>query len=213
MRLSIHPENPQTRLLRQAVDCLRNGGVIIYPTDTMYGLGCDITHKKAVNRICQIKGISPDKVHLSCVCENLAIIGTYANHVTTPVYKLMKRAFPGPYTFILQASKQIPRHFQHKKTVGIRVSAHAIPAQLAQMLGNPIASISLPYDEDQIEYNMDPDLIYERYGHQVDLMVDGGYGNLEPSTVIDCSDGEENIRIIRVGSGNLAELGLELIED
>ena len=210
MRLQIHPETPQPRRLQQAVDCLRNGGVIIYPTDTMYGLGCNISHKKAVNRICQIKGISPEKVHLSCVCESLAIIGTYTNHVRTPVYKLMKRAFPGPYTFILQASKQIPKHFQHKKTVGIRVSAHPIPTQLAQLLGNPIASISLPYDEEQIEFNMDPDLIYERYGSQVDMMIDGGYGNLEPSTVIDCSEGEEAIRVIREGSGSLEALGLEI---
>lgn len=210
MLLRIHPDNPQERLIQQVVACLRQGGVIIYPTDTMYGLGCDISSKKAVNRICSLKGITPDKVHLSCVCEDLAIIGSYANQVSTPIYKMMKRAFPGPYTFILKASKQIPRHFQHKKTVGIRVSSHSIPTYLARLLGNPIASISLPYDDEQLEYNMDPDLIYERYGHQVDMMVDGGYGNLEPSTVIDCSEGEDNIQVIRVGSGNLEDLGLEL---
>lgn len=212
MRLTIHPENPQERLLLQAVTCLKQGGVIIYPTDTMYGLGCDITNKKAVNRICTIKGISPDKVQLSCVCESLSIIGSYANQVSTPMYKMMKRAFPGPYTFILKASKEIPKHFQHKKTVGIRVSSHPIPHQLSHLLGNPIASISLPYEEEEMAYSMDPDLIYERFGHQVDMMIDGGYGNLDPSTVIDLSEGEEHIQVIRLGSGELEKIGLTLEE-
>ncbi|MDX1906470.1 MAG: L-threonylcarbamoyladenylate synthase [Bacteroidia bacterium] len=212
MLLEIHPQNPQERLLNQAVSCLRDGGVIVYPTDTIYGLGCDIQNKKAVARICQIKGIDPDKVHLSCVCDNLAIIGQYANHVTTEVYKLMKSAFPGPYTFILEASKEIPRHFQHKKTVGIRVVSHPVAVRLVQLLGNPIASISLPQDEGETEYYTDPYRIVERYGHLVDMVIASGPGKPEPSTIIDCSRGHQDITVIRMGSGPLEPLGIELME-
>ena len=210
MLLSIHPDNPQPRLLDEVVDILRGGGVIIYPTDTMYALGCDIQHKKAVQKLCRIKGIDPAKAKLSCVCENIAIIGSYANHVSTPVFKLMKSAFPGPYTFVLEASKQIPKHFQHKKTVGIRVVSLPIARELVERLGNPIASISLPFDEEQTEFNLDPELMHERYGQEVDLVVDGGYGNLEPSTVIDCSRGDNDIEVIRIGAGPLEPLGLEV---
>ncbi len=205
--LRIHPQDPQERLLQQAVQVLREGGVIIYPTDTVYGLGCDITQKKAVNEICRIKGIDPEKQSLTCVCENLKIIGTYAKQVSTPVYKIMRKALPGPYTFIVQASKDIPRHFQTKKTVGIRVPNHAIPIRLTQLLGNPIASISLPITEDPA-YFQDPELIAELYAHDVDLVIDGGYGGYENSTVIDCSQGEDEIVVIREGAGGLAVLGL-----
>jgi len=212
MLLKVHPENPQERYLSKIVDTLRSGGVIIYPTDTMYGLGCDIQNKKAVDRICQIKGINPEKTHLSCVCEDISIIGSYGNRVDDTTFKLMRRALPGPYTFILEASKQIPKHFKRKKTIGIRVPANPIPTTFARLLGNPIASISLPFDEDQPEFNMDPELIHERFGNQVDLVVDGGYGNLDPSTVIDCSEGGDSIEVIRVGSGPLEPLGLILEE-
>ncbi|MEO0469928.1 MAG: L-threonylcarbamoyladenylate synthase [Bacteroidota bacterium] len=208
MLLRINPDNPPDRLLQKVVDCLRAGGVIIYPTDTVYGLGCDITQKKAVQKICQIKGINPEKHSLSCVCENLKIIGIYANRVSTPIYKLMRSALPGPYTFILQASKQIPRHFQTKKTVGIRVPDHNIPIRLVEMLGNPIASISLPQDEEQPEYFMDPSLIEEQYRNRVDLVIDGGYGGYEGSTIIDCSEGEDEVEVIREGAGDLEKLGL-----
>jgi tRNA threonylcarbamoyl adenosine modification protein (Sua5/YciO/YrdC/YwlC family) len=207
--LRIHPEDPPRRLLHQVVTVLRQGGVIIYPTDTVYGLGCDITNKKAVHQICRIKGFEPGKQYLTCVCENLKIIGSYARHVSTPVYKMMRQAIPGPYTFVLQASKEIPKHFQAKKTVGIRVPDHKIPIQLVEMLGNPIASISLPDHEDPA-YFTDPELIVEQYGHQVDLVIDGGYGGFEPSSVIDCSQGEDAIEVIREGAGDLAKLGLEL---
>lgn len=210
MRLELHPSTPQDRLLRQAAEVLQKGGVIIYPTDTLYGFGCDITNKKAVNRICQIKGIDPQKASLSCVCEDLKIIATYANHVSTPVYKLMRNALPGPYTFILEASKDIPRHFQTKKTVGIRVPDHQVPIRLANLLGGPIASISLPMDEDELESFSDPNEIEERYGKLVDLFLDTGVGGITPSTVIDCSKGEHNIAIIREGAGSLEALGLEI---
>jgi tRNA threonylcarbamoyl adenosine modification protein (Sua5/YciO/YrdC/YwlC family) len=208
MLLKIHPDNPQERYLDQVIDVLRSGGVIIYPTDTMYGLGCDINNKKAVERVCQIKGINPAKNNLSCVCEDISIIGSYASRVDDDTFKIMKRALPGPYTFILKASKKIPRHFQHKKTVGIRVPKHNIPVSLARQLGNPIASISLPHEEESQEFSLDPELIHERYRSQVDLVVDGGYGNLEVSTVIDCSEGADDIEVIRVGAGSLEPLGL-----
>ena len=210
MILAIHPENPQERLLDQAVKVLRQGGVIIYPTDTMYGLGCDINNKKAVDLVCQIKGVNPEKTHLSCVCENISIIGTYASRVEDDIFKMMKRALPGPYTFILKASKKIPRHFQRKKTVGIRVPDHPIPVALARLLGNPIASISLPQDPDNQEANIDPSLIHERFGKQVAMVIDGGMGNLEASTVIDGSEGIEGLEVIREGSGSLEKLGLVL---
>ena len=205
MLIRINSQNPQERKLIEVANCLKKGGVIIYPTDTMYGLGCDINNKKAVNRICRIKNIDLKKSHLTCVCEDLKIISSYANHVSTPVFKIMRRALPGPYTFILQASKQIPKHFQSKKTVGIRVPDHQIPIQLTRLLGNPIASISLPYDDEQIEYNMDPELMFERYDHLVDMVVDGGYGGLDVSTVIDCSKGDDGIEVVREGVGDLED--------
>ncbi|MEO0895181.1 MAG: L-threonylcarbamoyladenylate synthase [Bacteroidota bacterium] len=208
MLIKIHPDNPQDRLLFKVVDSLRNGGVIIYPTDTMYALGCDITKKKAVERICKIKGIDPNKSHLTCMTENLSILGQYANHVPTPVFKMMKRAFPGPYVFIVDASKNIPKHFRHKDTVGIRVAGNPLPRRLIELLGNPIASISLPYDEDIMENNLDPELIYDRFGSMVDMVIDGGYGNLVPSTVIDASQGEYDIQVIREGAGSLETIGL-----
>ncbi|MDP5169269.1 MAG: L-threonylcarbamoyladenylate synthase [Bacteroidia bacterium] len=211
MFLSIHPDNPQQKAIDQAVEILRIGGVIIYPTDTMYALGCDIQNKKAVQALCRLKGIDPDKANLTCVCEDIAIIGTYALHVTTPMYKLMRSALPGPYTFILQASKEIPRHFQRKKTFGIRVPNHSIPVALAKALGNPIASLSIPIHEDA-EFNTDPSLIYERFNSQVDLVIDGGIGSLDVSTVIDCSRGEHDVEVIREGSGSLEQLGLTLAE-
>ncbi|MEL6651453.1 MAG: L-threonylcarbamoyladenylate synthase [Bacteroidota bacterium] len=210
MRLNLHPDTPQERLLRQAADILKSGGVIIYPTDTIYGFGCDITNKKAVKRICQIKGIDPEKASLSCVCEDLKIIATYANHVTTPIYKLMRNALPGPYTFILEASRDIPRHFQHKKTVGIRVPDHPVAVRLANLIGGPIASISLPMDDEEPEAFTDPNQIDLRYGKLVDLFLDTGWGGMTPSTVIDCSKGEDDIVVIREGAGSLDALGLDL---
>ncbi len=210
MLLSIHPDNPQDRLLFKVVDTLRNGGVIIYPSDTMYALGCDITQKKAVEKICRIKGIDPKKSHLTCVCENLSILGQYANHVDTTVFKMMKRAFPGPYVFIVEASKNIPKHFRHKDEVGIRIAGNAITQRMVELLGNPIASISLPYDEAVMENNLDPELIEERFGSQVDMVINGGYGRLDPSTVIDATEGEASIKLIREGAGSLEQIGLIL---
>lgn len=210
MLLSIHPQNPQERAIKQVVECLQNGGIIIYPTDTVYGLGCDIHNKKAIERICRIKGINPEKAMLSCICEDFKILGEYVLHLDNTVFKMMKRVLPGPYTFILEASKNIPRHFQSKKkTVGIRVVDNAIATAIVKALGNPIVSTSLRDDDEIQEYLHDPELIYERYENIVDIVIDGGPGGLEGSTIVDCSKGGDDIVIIREGKGSLEDLGIE----
>ena len=204
MLIQIHKDNPQERLLQQVVDCLQNGGVIIYPTDTVYGIGCDIKNKKAIEKICRIKGIKPEKASFSCICSDLKNISDYAVHVDTPVYKMMKRALPGPFTFILQASGEIPRYFQsNKKTVGIRVPNHTIPIALVRLLGNPLVNTSLHDDDEIVEYTTDPDLIYERYHKLVDMVIDGGYGDNKPSTVVDCSAKDGSWEILREGKGDI----------
>jgi tRNA threonylcarbamoyl adenosine modification protein (Sua5/YciO/YrdC/YwlC family) len=199
----IHPKSPQERLIERVADCLRKGGVIIYPTDTVYALGCDIHNKKAIEILCRIKGLKPEKAKLSCICEDLKIIGEYAVHVSTPAYKVMRKALPGPYTFILQASKMIPRHFQsNQKTVGIRVVDHAIPTAIVKALGNPIVTTSLHSEDDFIEYPTEADEIFDRFHKVVDIVIDGGTGGILPSTIIDCSD-EDEIRVLREGVGSL----------
>lgn len=200
IRLEIHPQNPQPRHIKQVVDCLRDGGIIIYPTDTVYALGCDIQSKKALERVCQIKGIDPEKSKFTCICPDLKSVGEYAIHISTPVFKVMRRALPGPYTFIFEASKNIPRHFQsRRKTVGVRVTNHPIPQMIAEGLGRPILSSSLPFDGD--EPLTDPDEIFQLFGRRVDIVVDGGWGGILTSTVIDCSQGDANIEIVREGAG------------
>ncbi|MBX7243423.1 MAG: threonylcarbamoyl-AMP synthase [Bacteroidia bacterium] len=213
MLLTIHPESPQERLIQQVIDCLKNGGVIIYPTDTVYGLGCDIHNKKAIETICRIKGIKPEKALFSCICEDFKRIGDYTVHVHTPIFKLMKRVLPGPYTFILEASHNIPRHFQSKrKTVGIRVVDNAITNAIVKALGNPLLTTSLRADEDLESYMTDPQLIFERYEKLVDMVIDGGTGGTEGSTILDCSLGEDKIILVREGAGSLSDLGIEVSE-
>jgi tRNA threonylcarbamoyl adenosine modification protein (Sua5/YciO/YrdC/YwlC family) len=208
MLLAIHPDNPPERLLRQVVDCLESGGVIIYPTDTVYGIGCDIRNRKAMEKICRIKGIKPEKASLSCICSDLSNISEYAIHVTTPLYKMMKRTLPGPFTFILEASSQIPRYFQsNKKTVGIRVPNHKIPLELVRLLGSPIVNTSLRDNDALIEYTTDPELIHEQYEKLVDIVIDGGFGGNIPSTVVDCSKGDGTWEILREGKGPIELLG------
>lgn len=200
IRLEIHPQNPQPRHIKQVADCLRDGGIIIYPTDTVYALGCDIQSKKALERVCQIKGIDPEKSKFTCICPDLKSVGEYAIHISTPVFKVMRRALPGPYTFIFEASKNIPRHFQsRRKTVGVRVTNHPIPQMIAEALGRPILSSSLPFDGD--DPLTDPDEIFQLFGRRVDIVVDGGWGGILTSTVIDCSQGDANIEIVREGAG------------
>jgi tRNA threonylcarbamoyl adenosine modification protein (Sua5/YciO/YrdC/YwlC family) len=208
MLLSIHPDNPPERLLKQVVECLESGGVIIYPTDTVYGIGCDIRNRKAIEKICRIKGIKPEKASFSCICSDLSNISEYAIHVTTPLYKMMKRSLPGPFTFILEASSQIPRYFQsNKKTVGIRVPNHKIPLELVRLLGSPIVNTSLRDNDALIEYTTDPELIHEQYEKLVDIVIDGGFGGNIPSTVVDCSKGDGTWDILREGKGPIELLG------
>jgi tRNA threonylcarbamoyl adenosine modification protein (Sua5/YciO/YrdC/YwlC family) len=189
MLIHIHPDNPQPRLIRQVVDVLRNGGVIIYPTDTIYGLGCDITQPKAVERICRIKNVDPQKAQLSFVCYDLSDLSHYAKQLPTSVYRTLKQYLPGPYTFILEASKQVPRILKSKRdTVGIRVPDNVIARSIVKELGNPILSASLPGE--YVEEYTDPESIQDKFGKLVDLVIDGGNGGTVPSTIIDYTTGE-----------------------
>ncbi len=204
MLLEIHPDNPQQRYIDMVVDTLRDGGVIIYPTDTIYGIGCDIYNQKAVEKICRIKGIEPKKAQFSFVCSDLSHISEYTKSLDTPTFRLLKNTLPGPYTYILNASKQVPKIIKAKKdTVGIRVPNHRICNMIVKQLGNPIMSASLPMDED-VEYYTDPELMHDRFGNLVDLVIDGGHGNIVSSTVVDCTTDPH--QIIREGAGKLDDL-------
>lgn len=204
MLLRVHPDNPQRRHIDRAIECMKKGGVIVYPTDTVYALGCDIMNRKAIEKVARIKGIKLEKANFSCICEDMKMVGEYSVHVTTPMFKLMKRAFPGPYTFILEASKTVPKLFQsNKKTIGVRIVDHNIVQELVTGLGNPIMSTSI-YSEDEIlEYESDPSIIYDMMANKVDLVLDGGWGGNIPSTVIDCTAGDSDIKVIREGLGPL----------
>jgi tRNA threonylcarbamoyl adenosine modification protein (Sua5/YciO/YrdC/YwlC family) len=189
MLLRIHPQNPQPRLLSQVADCLKSGGIIIYPTDTIYGLGCDIYQPKAIERICKIKNIDPQKARLSFICRDLSHLSDYTKSIDTPLYRVLKNYLPGPYTFILPASKAVPKLLKSKKdTVGIRVPDNVICSSVLETLGNPILSASLPGD--MVEEYTDPEIIHEKFGKLVDYVVDGGVGGIIPSTVIDCTTDE-----------------------
>ena len=198
MLIHIHPDNPQPRLLKQVAECLRNGGVIIYPTDTIYGLGCDIAQQKAVERICRIKKVDPHKAQLSFVCYDLSQLSLYAKQLPTSVYRALKSHLPGPYTFVLEASRQVPRIIKSKRdTVGIRVPDNKIARCIVQELGNPILSASLPGEN--VEDYTDPEMIYDAFGKEVDLVIDGGIGGIQPSTIIDYTSGAPEV--VRQGAG------------
>ena len=200
MLIQIHPENPQPRLIKQVAECLKDGGVIIYPTDTIYGLGCDINQHKAVDRICKIKNIDPQKAQLSFICSDLSHLSDYTKTIDTPLYRMLKSYLPGPYTFILPASKQVPKILQSKKsTIGLRVPANIICQHILDELGNPILSASLPGD--MVEEYTDPEVIYEKFGDKVDFVIDGGIGGIVPSTIVDCTTSEW--AITRQGSGEI----------
>ncbi len=202
MLVKIYPENPNPKEIAQVVACLRNGGLIIYPTDTIYGIGCDIFNARAVEAICRIKGVEAKKAKLSFICYDLSHISEYAK-VDNKTFKLMKKNLPGPFTFLLEGNNKLPKIFKSKKTVGIRIPNNNIIREIVKELGNPIMSTSLKADDEILEYFTDPELIYERYQDQVEIVVDGGYGDLEPSTVIDCT--ENKMEIIRHGKGELIE--------
>lgn len=202
MLLSIHPENPQPRLIKQVVESLRKGGIIIYPTDTVYGLGCDILEHKAVERICRIKQVDPKKAQLSFVCSDLSHLSDFAKPLSNPTYRLLKEYLPGPYTFILQASKMVPKILQSKKdTIGLRIPANNIAMAIIKELGRPILSASLPGE--LIEDYTDPEIMYENFRNDVDIVIDGGIGGTMPSTIIDCT--KEEYEVIRQGGGEWNE--------
>jgi tRNA threonylcarbamoyl adenosine modification protein (Sua5/YciO/YrdC/YwlC family) len=200
--IKIHPVNPEGRKIARIVDILRNGGVIIYPTDTIYGIGCDLMNRKSIERLCQIINVKPQKLDLSFICQDLSQVSNYVRRMDTPVFKILKKALPGPYTFILESSSNVPKILDvNKKTVGIRIPANLIPLVLVQQLGNPIISSSIK-DEDIIrEYTTDPEKIYEDFKHKVDVVIDGGPGGNVASSVIDCTGG--TLTIIRKGLGDV----------
>lgn len=204
MLIHIHPDNPQERNIKTVVEQLKKGGVIIYPTDTIYGLGCDIYNTQAIERICRIKNIDPKKAQFSFVCSDLSHISDYTRSIDTPIFRLLKAALPGPYTFILEASKEVPKMLKTKKdTVGIRVPDNKICQMLVKELGHPIMSVSLPMDG-EIEYYTDPELMEEQFGNVVDIVIDSGIGEIEPSTVIDCTSGAPEL--VRAGAGEWEKL-------
>ena len=206
MLVRIHPETPEERKIDEVVKCLRDGGVVIFPTDTIYAIGADLTKHKALEKVAKLKGIELKEANFSLICQNLSHLADYAKQIDTPTYKVLKRAFPGPFTFILPASSLVPKLFNNKKkTIGIRVPDNKIALQLVEALGNPILSTSVTADEDEvIEYSTNPELIFEKYEHLVDMVVDGGIGSPEGSTVIDCSNGE--FEVLREGVGNINDL-------
>ena len=202
MLLRLYPENPDPKHIQTIAECLRDGGVIIYPTDTIYGMGCDIFKSKAVERIAQIKGIKADKANFSFICNDLSQLADYCRPISNDIFKLMRKNLPGPFTFILNASNLVPKLIQSKKkTVGIRIPDLSIPVEIVKELGHPIMSTSIHDDDEILEYSTDPGLIYEKYSNLVDIVIDGGYGDNVPSTVIDCT-GVDPL-IIREGKGIL----------
>jgi len=204
MFLRINPDKPNYDEIAIVVNCLRDGGVVIYPTDTVYGIGCDIYKQRAVERICKIKGIDPEKANFSFICSDLSHLSDFTKPINTATYKIMKKALPGPFTFILEANNNVPKIFRSKKkTVGIRIPDNKICLEIVKQLGNPIMSTSVHDDDEIIEYTTDPELIYEKYKNLVDIVIAGGFGNNEASTVVDFTNG--NFTILRQGMGILDE--------
>ncbi|MBQ4915376.1 threonylcarbamoyl-AMP synthase [Maribacter sp. MMG018] len=199
--IRIYEENPNPKEIAKVVQVLRKGGLVIYPTDTVYGLGCDITNSRALEKIARIKGVKLAKANWSFVCADLSNLSDYVRQIDTATFKILKRALPGPYTFILPGNNNLPKDFKKKKTVGIRVPDNNIAKALVEGLGNPIVSTSIRDDDDVLEYTTDPELIYEKWENLVDIVIDGGYGDNVASTVIDMSTGEPEV--IREGKGSL----------
>ena len=198
MLLHIHPKNPQPRQVKTVVDCLQRGGIIIYPTDTIYGLGCDILQQKAVERICRIKQIDPKKAQLSFICSDLSHLSDYAKQLPTTTFRLLKEYLPGPYTFILPASKMVPKILQSKKdTIGLRIPDNKIALAIVNELGRPVLSASLPGE--MVEDYTDPEIMHENFRNEVDIVIDGGIGGITPSTIVDCT--KEEYEIIPQGAG------------
>ncbi|QQT24229.1 MULTISPECIES: L-threonylcarbamoyladenylate synthase [Sphingobacterium] len=204
MLIRIYENNPNEKAIQQVVDVLKRGGVIIYPTDTVYGIGCDITNHKAIERVCEIRGLKVDKANLSFICYDLTDISQYTKPFDTSVFRVLKKALPGPFTFIFNASGQVPKLLSSKKkTVGIRVPDNHIVREIVRVLGNPIVTTSIRDEDDILEYSTDPELIHEKYENLVDIVIDGGYGDNVASTVVDLTNGD--FEIVREGKGDLEQ--------
>ncbi|MBV2196379.1 MAG: threonylcarbamoyl-AMP synthase [Flavobacterium sp.] len=199
--IKIYQDKPSEAAIKKVVDVLKDGGLIIYPTDTVYGLGCDITNSRALEKIAKIKGIKLEKANFSFVCSDLSNLSDYVKQIDTSTFKILKRALPGPYTFILPGNNDLPKEFRKKKTVGIRVPDNNIAREIVKLLGNPIVSTSIHDEDDVIEYSTDPELIFEKWNNKVDLVIDGGYGDNVASTIIDLTNYEPEV--IREGKGSL----------
>jgi tRNA threonylcarbamoyl adenosine modification protein (Sua5/YciO/YrdC/YwlC family) len=198
--LSIHPINPEPRKINRVVEVLQKGGVIVYPTDTIYGIGCDLINKRAVERLCDIEGVKPQKMNLSFICNDLSHISEYVRNLQTPEFKTLKRLLPGPFTFIFESNSNVPKILGvNKKTVGIRIPNHRIPLEIVKLLGNPLITSSIKDDDAIKEYTTDPEEIYEDFKHKVDLVINGGIGGNVPSTIVDFTEGEPIV--IRQGLG------------
>ncbi len=203
--LNIHPDNPQERKINEAIECLKKGGLIIYPTDTVYGIGCDLHNPKAVERLCRFKHQDPKKMHLSFICADLSNLSLYARNVTTPIFKAMKKGLPGPYTFILESSSKVPKIVgTKKKQVGIRVPNHNVTRMIVEGLGNPLVTTSVKHEDEVIEYMTDPELMAETFKNEVDIVIDSGIGDNIPSTVIMAANDE--LELLREGKGEFEML-------
>jgi tRNA threonylcarbamoyl adenosine modification protein (Sua5/YciO/YrdC/YwlC family) len=200
--LKIHPQNPEMRKINRVTEVLRNGGIIVYPTDTVYGIGCDLMNRKAIEQLCRILDIKPNKLDLSFICNDLSHISEYVKRIDTPVFKVLKRTLPGPFTFIMESSSRVPKILDvNKKTVGIRIPDHNIPRLIVAELGNPLITSSIKDDDTIVEYTTDPEEIYEDFKNLVDIVIDGGIGGNIPSTVVDCTGNE--LIVIRQGLGEI----------
>ncbi len=202
--IKIYEENPNEKEIEKVVSVLKKGGLIIYPTDTVYGVGCDITNAKAMEKVAKIKGVKLNRANFSFICNNLSNLSDYVKQIDTPTYKILRKAFPGPFTFILSGNTNLPKSFKNKKTVGIRIPNNNIIRVLITKLGNPIVSTSIYDEDDLIEYTTDPELIFEKWQNKVDIVIDGGFGGNIPSTVIDLTDGK--FEVLREGKGDATSL-------
>lgn len=202
--LTIHPKNPELRKINRVVDVLRKGGIIIYPTDTIYGIGCDLMNRRSVERLCQIMDVKPQKLNLSFICLSMSHVSEYVKRIDTPVFKILKKELPGPFTFIFESSNRVPKILGvNKTTVGIRIPNHPLPLEIVKLLGNPLITSSIKDDDEIKEYTTDPVEIFEDFKYKVDIVIDGGAGGNIPSTVVDFSSGEPEL--IRQGLGDFSE--------